>query len=197
MVDMMSCFGSSPPEAAVVEKKLERAKSIHMDESDGENEDAWMSDAFGKRDKGNKLMSFTDGKEEKKRWSKDYRGGGDEGGGGRGRSKPKPGSSEEIMAAAAGGKELAKLQHQAQQIEGDIRNLKAKLATDTGSKRKERLQDVKELTDILADIRGEELQKKREISAAMETARDVREDRIERAKVARKRELKKEFEFQA
>jgi len=197
MVDMMSCFGSSPPEAAVVEKKLERAKSIHMDESDGENEDAWMSDAFGKRDKGNKLMSFTDGKEEKKRWSKDYRGGGDEGGGGRGRSKPKPGSSEEIMAAAAGGKELAKLQHQAQQIEGDLRNLKSKLASESGNRRAERREDVRVLTEILADIRAQEAQKKREISAAMGTARDVREDRPGRARDSRRRDSRKEMDFAA
>jgi len=195
MVDMIACCRSSSPRVDKIEKAIDYDVT-NVDAFDREDSEDLHKDSasYGKREKGNKLRSFTDSKE-KTRWSKDRHGGGDAGGDGRG--KPRVDSSEDIMAAAAGSKELTRLQKQATQIEGDIRSLKAKLATDTGSRRKDRLHDVKELTNILADIRGEEAQKKREISAAMETAREVRESRTERAKEARKKELKKEFEFQA
>jgi len=194
MADMMSCCRSSSPPADEVEIKNLKNDVAPVDVSDGENSEDLHKEsaAWGKRDRGNKSRSFTDSKATSR-----HRGGGHEGGDGRGRSKPKGDSSEDVMAASVGSKELSKLQRQATQIEGDIRDLKAKLATDTGSRRKDRLQDVKELTAILADIRGEESQKRREISDAVETAREVRESRSERAKEARKRELKKEFEFQA
>merc|ERR1712129_533002 len=126
------------------------------------------------------------------RWSRDFRGGWDDDRGGRGRSRQRAGEGEGVMAAAAGGKELASLQSQAQEIERDIRTLKTKLASDTGSKRAERREDVKILTEILADIRGQEAQKKREISAAMGTARDVREGRTQRGADKRRREPKRD-----
>jgi len=196
MAEMMCCFGSISSPADVVEKKLERNNGTPMDESDrGISVDLHMSDdSNGRRDKGNKLRGFID-RRENTRWSRDYRSDGDGGGNGRGRSRQRDDWREGVMVAAAGGKELAQLQHQAQQVERDIRSLKAKLAADTGSKRLERHQDMKVLTEILADIRGKELKKKVEISAAMGTVRDVRESRIERARMARQRELRKECDF--
>jgi len=203
VADMM-CWSHSP-RADEVSKRLSGSTDMTL-EDDFDNEasaDLHMDD-FPRRGSGTSskgLKSFTDSKEPVARWSKDYRGSWDDDRGGRSRSNPpsrqRPSESEGVMAAAAGGKELAALQSQAQEIERDIRNLKAKLATDNGSKRAERREDVKILTEILADIRAQETQKKREISAAMGTARDVKESRLQRAKEQKRREIKREMEFNA
>jgi len=191
----MICW-SGPHAEGEAHKKIE---GTDMDDFDRErSDDLHMGDDFQtRRDKGrNPKKNFIDSKETT-RWSRDYRGGWDEGGGGRRSSRPKPDPSEGVHVAAKGGTELAQLQHQAQQIEGDLRNLKSKLASESGNRRAERREDVRVLTEILADIRAQEAQKKREISAAMGTARDVREDRPGRARDSRRRDSRKEMDFAA
>jgi len=80
-------------------------------------------------------------------------------------------NEKEIIAAATSAKELAALQSQAQEIERNLRNLKSKLAGDTGSKKAERQEDVKILAEILADIRRQEAEKKQQITSAMGLSR--------------------------
>jgi len=197
-VSEMICWSNSPPVDEGTKGLPGSTDRTLDDELDKENsEDFHMEDDVLRRPRtsSKELKSFTDSKGSVSRWSK----GVDDDRGGRSRSAPppkrKPSQSEEVMAAATGSKELAALEHQAQEVERDIQNLKSKLATDSGTKKAERRKDVKILTEILADIRGHEAQIKREIGVATGTAREVKESRLQRASEKRWKEIKREMEL--